>query len=342
MADDPGTTPAPRPRRRRSDIDPTFKPPKVANERRRTKRTVPDPVDATPATTDIPATTEVPPPPTPPAEVAPDDARLAAPWSALPMLEDRSPNPSICPFLRAADGDEVKPPIESPDPANRCAALREAVPQSLRQQELVCLASGHVNCPRYLRGAAVTEKPKPTIRPTTSISPAILVSIVVLVGAFAASAAFVVSRGSLELAAAPTQSPAASSTAAAVASPAPTPTVTGSPAAPPSAAATASPEPTATATPAPTPTPTPAPTPSPTPSPTPTEEPSPTSDRYALLTACDDADDCWVYVVRSGDNLFSIANYFGVPLARVYAMNPWLEDSGLRAGQELRLPPPTR
>jgi hypothetical protein len=46
--------------------------------------------------------------------------------------------------------------------------------------------------------------------------------------------------------------------------------------------------------------------------------------------------------VRRGDNLFSIANYFGVPLRRVYAMNPWLENSGLRAGQELRLPPPTR
>ena len=211
MADDPGPTPAPRHRRRRTDIDPTFTPPKGANERRRTKRTVPDPTGATPATTEAP---------TPSADTAPTDARLAAPWSALPMLEDRSPNPSICPFLRAVDGDEVKPPIEAPDPANRCAALREAVPQSLRQQELVCLASGHVNCPRYLRGAAVTEKPKPTIRPTTSISPSILVSIVVLIGAFAASAAFVVSRGSLELAAAPTRSPAASSTAAASASPA--------------------------------------------------------------------------------------------------------------------------
>ncbi len=40
--------------------------------------------------------------------------------------------------------------------------------------------------------------------------------------------------------------------------------------------------------------------------------------------------------------MFSIANYFGVKLARVYAMNSWLQSTGLKAGQRLRLPPPTR
>lgn len=322
MADDPGTTPAPRPRRRRSDIDPTYKPPKVANERRRAKRAAPDPATA--------ATAESTTPPT--------EASFGAPWAALPVLEDRSPNPSICPFLRAVDGEDVKPPVEVPDPANRCAALRETVPQSLRQQELVCLASGHVNCPRYLRGAAVTEKPKAAVRPRPSVTPSILLSIVVLVGAFAASVAFVLSRGSLELAAAPTDPPAASSSAAAVASPGGSASAEPAPSATPSVTATASPEPTASPSPAPTPTPTPAPSPTP----TPTDEPAPTSDRYEVLTACGDADDCWIYVVRRGDNLFSIANWFGVPLARVYAMNAWLESTGLRAGQELRLPPPTR
>ena len=61
-----------------------------------------------------------------------------------------------------------------------------------------------------------------------------------------------------------------------------------------------------------------------------------------MLTACPDAARCWIYRVRSGDNLFSIANYFGVSLDSIYDRNPWVRQSGLRAGQELRLPPPTR
>ena len=69
--------------------------------------------------------------------------------------------------------------------------------------------------------------------------------------------------------------------------------------------------------------------------------PAPTSDRYALLKPCPNKPDCWIYRVRSGDNLFSIANYFGVPLATVKALNPWTAN-GLRAGRDLILPPPTR
>ena len=49
----------------------------------------------------------------------------------------------------------ARPPVEVPDAVNRCAALGESVPQSLRQQELVCLTSAHVNCPRYLRGTSL-------------------------------------------------------------------------------------------------------------------------------------------------------------------------------------------
>jgi LysM repeat protein len=49
-----------------------------------------------------------------------------------------------------------------------------------------------------------------------------------------------------------------------------------------------------------------------------------------------------VYTVRSGDNVVSIARYFGVPLDTVYDLNPWLRGTGLRAGQKLILPPPTR
>jgi spore germination protein YaaH len=68
----------------------------------------------------------------------------------------------------------------------------------------------------------------------------------------------------------------------------------------------------------------------------------PSSDRYALLTPCGDAPDCWIYTIRSGDNLVSIANYFGVPFDTVTERNPWTRTTQLVAGQELRLPPPTR
>jgi len=69
-----------------------------------------------------------------------DEDRATSPW--LERLELRSPDPAVCPFLRALDDkDELALPIAAPDALNRCAALREAIPQSLRQQELVCLTS---------------------------------------------------------------------------------------------------------------------------------------------------------------------------------------------------------
>jgi spore germination protein YaaH len=76
--------------------------------------------------------------------------------------------------------------------------------------------------------------------------------------------------------------------------------------------------------------------------PTRTPRPEPTSERYALLEPCPNRPRCWIYTVRRGDNLYSIANYFGVSLDAIYARNAFLRDGGLRAGQELRLPPPTR
>jgi hypothetical protein len=78
--------------------------------------------------------------------------------------------------------------------------------------------------------------------------------------------------------------------------------------------------------------------------PTPTPRPTAplTSKRYDLLSVCPDTADCWVYVVRSGDNLFSIANYFGVPLSAVEQRNPWTSTTPLVAGQKLLLPTPTR
>jgi hypothetical protein len=171
-----------------------------------------------------------------------------------------------------------------------------------------------------------------------------------VVVAFAASVSFVVARGGLELTPTVGERPPASLVAG-IASP--SPSATEAPSAAPAATAepttpapTSSPTSAPTATPTPTPSPTPAPTPTPEPTPEPTPDPTataePTSERYALLTPCDDAPRCWIYVVRRGDNLFSIANYFGVSIEAVYDRNPWARTSSLRAGLELRLPPPTR
>jgi hypothetical protein len=339
VADDPESAPTPRPRRRRQPAGGAgADPPPVAQNATPDNTPLPTFVHAAPGSDVLPAG-EVDGPwvieralPT----AVPASRPVDHGW--LPVLDDRSPDPEICPFLRAVDDrDRLVAPVEAPDPANRCAALREAVPQSLRQQELVCLVSGHVNCPRYLRGAVViAEAPDPVVRAGRTVSPAVLASVVVLVMAASASLAFVMARGGLELAAAATSAPGPSATAVAVASTVPTPVPTVAPTPAPT------PAPTASASPAPTPTPSPTTTPSATPTSNPTAPPAARSDRYALLRACPGTPRCWIYVVRAGDNLYSIAHYFGVSLDSIYDRNPWTRTQGLRAGQELRLPPPTR
>jgi hypothetical protein len=60
-----------------------------------------------------------------------------------------------------------------------------------------------------------------------------------------------------------------------------------------------------------------------------------------VLTKCPGTSDCWIYVIRSGDNLVSIAHWFGVDYDRMRAMNPRLRVP-IHAGDQLRIPTPTR
>lgn len=154
------------------------------------------------------------------------------------------------------------------------------------------------------------------------LTPAIALSLALLVASAAAAITFVTATGGLRLASSvPPVAVASHTPSPTAAEPTPTPDQTTEP--------TASPEPSPTPTVVPTPTLAPTPT------------PAPTSSRYALLTPCPDKPDCYLYTIRAGDNLQSIANYFGIPYATVRQLNPNLRIP-IHVGDVVILPPPTR
>jgi LysM repeat protein len=242
----------------------------------------------------------------------------------------------------------------------------------MRQQELVCLRAAHSSCPRYLRGTA--PEPEAIVAPPRrrEIPRATIAALLILLASASAAFTFVLARGGIAL---PVAGVSPSPAGAAVSSPAPSaadesastlmpssgPTAEPSGAAPstgptaePSGAATPTTAPSLSITPAPSLSPVPTTEPSPGPSsaspgrtssPPPTIGPAgtPSSGRLALLVPCPDRPDCYVYTVRSGDNVRSIANYFGVPYALVLTLNPSIADPALiRAGDRIILPTPTR
>ncbi len=262
----------------------------------------------------------------------------------------RSLDPSVCPFLRRDLHGTLIAPASVPGADQTCIAVGAPRPQPLRQQELVCLRDAHADCPRYLRGAMDTSSPAG--RGIPELPKATIAALLILVLSAGLSFAFVVQRGGISM-------PVVGESPTAIAIvPTPTPDVPAATEAPVPTEVPASvalepsmtPTPPPSASPRPTPTPLPSPTPAPTASPTsvpastasPKPTATPTSTRYELLKPCPNRTDCYIYVVRSGDNLFSIANYFGHSLATIYRLNPKYPETRLRVGDPIRMPPPTR
>ncbi len=262
--------------------------------------------------------------------------------------------PTRCQFLRSVGPDgKLTDAQNQAVPAHRCAAFGDPLPLSLRQQELVCLQRVHVSCPRYARGTVLAGEiaaSAPTREDRWSrVSLLTLVGIGLVILAIATLLTGLLGLppfgGGKPVAAIPTVSPSARAS--------PTPPTAPSLTAIPSAQASAS----AVATPGPTPTPTVTLTPQPTavPQPTASWPPGATASRMSLLVPCTDQADCYVYTIRGpgpapagngsavADTLAGVARYFGVSLAAIEDMNPWLGGSAtVHPGDKLKIPPPTR
>lgn len=187
-------------------------------------------------------------------------------------------------------------------------------------------------------------------RPSSGPMPTIIAAIILVV-ALGAAFTFTTLRGGLSL---PGEGSGSSGIAAGSGAPStstapgaltPNPTVqpaSGSPIPPGTATAAASPRtpPPPSAAPAPTPGPTTRPIATPTPGPV--QTPSATlPPAFAGLAACPNRTGCYLYRIRSGDNLTAVAQRFGVTLAALRAANPEIVDPSLiHVGDLIRIPVP--
>ena len=276
----------------------------------------------------------------------------------------RPVEPDVCPYLRglpppgraqpavaASEGGAITlEPLAVPDAGNACAADERVMPIGLVQQELFCLRESHVDCPLYHRALQLREgKRRAAAREPLPTS--IVISFLILGLTFLAVTAYGLSRGGFVLpsppggapselaAAAPDDREAASPAAVVTPTPARRPSrATGTSAGPSPTPRQTRPaaRPAARATPRPTPRPTRRPRATPVPA-----AAVPVPQRFASLPRCPAPQRCYIYTVRAGDNLYSIANYYRASLDEVVALNPWLRGTGLtvRPGNRIRIPP---
>ncbi len=209
------------------------------------------------------------------------------------------------------------------------------------------MRAAHVDCPRYRRG---------TGRPVASwhagihaptVPRAIGASLVVLALAAGISFGFVLQRGGIDL---PVSALASGAAAVDASAPASAPVASGptsqpTPVASADPGASSSPEPAASPTvsqpPAITLPPTASAAPTPSPKPKPSASGGPSASRLAVLKPCSGQKGCYIYTIRAGDNLFSIAHWFGVSLDTIRAWNPAVQH-GIHPGDQIRIPTPTR
>lgn len=229
---------------------------------------------------------------------------------ALLTLPGRSPDPLVCPFLRA--GIDGRRPPATTAVGHSCAALAMPIPVAERQRQLLCQAAVHPTCPRYARGeAAVRISLAPGLgRPGRGAPVAIGTAAVLLVAAAAVAAT--AGLGQIGGGGA-----------------GPTPTGGAGGAAPSNAAPSRSPVgPAATL------------------APLATVRPTLVATRdvpvaWRGLEACPAPDACYLYVVKRGDTFGGIARRFDTTVKKLRKLNPGLADpKSIRVGTEVRVPPP--